>query len=54
MEPLLKKLVGPAGFFTNRNSMFDLLKRTKRGTDAKEMINDIVKKVTHIPLWFQE
>ena len=45
IEPFVKKLVGPTGFFTDRNSLFDLLKRTKRGTDAKDMINDIVRKV---------
>lgn len=45
LEQVIKKLVGPKGFFTHRNSLFDILARTKRGTNAEAMINDIFQKV---------
>ncbi|KAK7112847.1 hypothetical protein V1264_012232 [Littorina saxatilis] len=46
IEQVFKQLMGPKGFFTNRNSVFDLLKRPKRATDAKSMIADIFKKLS--------
>ena len=48
LEQVIKKLMGPKGFFTHRNSLFDLLARTKRGTSAEAMIGDIFKKVCGI------
>ncbi|KAK7105729.1 uncharacterized protein [Littorina saxatilis] len=45
LERVIKKMFGSKGFFTERNSVFDLLRRTKRAADAKEMINDIFRKL---------
>lgn len=38
---LLKTLMGGGGFFTNRNSLFDLLQRPKRATGTESLIRDI-------------
>jgi hypothetical protein len=45
MQKVLKQLMGPNGFFTKRNSMFDLLQRPRRSVDTKAAIFQIFKAV---------